>query len=79
MRYGASVVWNISLPLMNRFNKTEAAYFPCRLFFLRAFPDLFKSFFVCFGSVEQCPEIDQLHGVVEYTGDRTVFSFARVK
>ena len=26
------------LPLMNSFNKTEAAIFPCRLCFLRAFP-----------------------------------------
>ena len=38
MRYGASVVWHYSLPLMNSFNKTEAAVFSCRLCFLRAFP-----------------------------------------
>jgi len=38
MRYGASVVWHLSLPLMNRFNKTEAAIFPSRLYFLRVFP-----------------------------------------
>jgi len=38
MRLGASVVWNHSLPLMNSFNKTEAAVFSCRLCFLRAFP-----------------------------------------
>jgi len=36
MRYGASVVWLHSLPLMNGFNKTEAAFFSCRLCFLRA-------------------------------------------
>ena len=35
---GASVVWHHSLPLMNSFNKTEAAVFSCRLCFLRAFP-----------------------------------------
>jgi len=28
MRKGASVVWYLSLPLMNSFNKTEAAIFP---------------------------------------------------
>ena len=38
MRKGASVVWHYSLPLMNSFNKTEAAVFSCRLCFLRAFP-----------------------------------------
>jgi len=32
------VVWHHSLPLMNSFNKTEAAVFSCRLCFLRAFP-----------------------------------------
>ena len=30
--------WHHSLPLMNSFNKTEAAIFPCRLCFLGAFP-----------------------------------------
>jgi len=35
---GASVVWHHSLPLINSFNKTEAAVFSCRLCFLRAFP-----------------------------------------
>ena len=35
---GASVVWHHSLPLMNSFNKTDAAVFSCRLCFLRAFP-----------------------------------------
>jgi len=39
---GASVVWHIALFLMNSFNKTEAAIFPCRLCFLWAF--LFISF-----------------------------------
>ena len=38
MRQGASVVWHHSLPLMNSFNKTEAAVFSCRLCFPRAFP-----------------------------------------
>ena len=38
MRQGASVVWHISLPLMNSFNKTEAAVFTFRLCFLRLFP-----------------------------------------
>jgi len=32
------VVWHHSLPLMNSFNKTEAAVFSCKLCFLRAFP-----------------------------------------
>jgi len=32
------VVWHHSLPLMNSFNKTEAAVFSCRLCFLRVFP-----------------------------------------
>jgi len=32
------VVWHHSLPLINSFNKTEAAVFSCRLCFLRAFP-----------------------------------------
>ena len=40
MRLGASMVWHLSLPLMNSFNKTEAAVFPCGLCFLRAFPFL---------------------------------------
>ena len=36
MRYGASVVWHLSLPLMNSFIKTKVATFPsCRLCFLR--------------------------------------------
>ena len=39
----ASVVWHLSLLLMNSFNKTEAAVFSCSLCFLRAFP--FISFF----------------------------------
>jgi len=30
MRQGASVVWHLSLPLMNSFNKTEAAVFSFR-------------------------------------------------
>jgi len=34
----SSVVWHHSLPLMNSFNKTEAAVFSCRLCFLRVFP-----------------------------------------
>ena len=37
MRYGSSVVLHHSLPLMNSFNKTEAAVFSCMLCFLRAF------------------------------------------
>ena len=32
------MVWHHSLPLMNSFNKTEAAVFSCRLCFLGAFP-----------------------------------------
>jgi len=36
-RYGSLLVWHPLLPLMNSFNKTEAAFFSCRLFFLRAF------------------------------------------
>jgi len=31
------VVWHLLLPLMNIFNKTETAVFPCRLYFLEAF------------------------------------------
>ena len=44
---GASGVAFFSLPLMNSFNKTEAAVFSCRLCFLRAFPfiSLFPDFF----------------------------------
>ena len=38
MPYGASVVWHHSLLLMNSFNKTDAAVFSCRLYFLRAIP-----------------------------------------
>ena len=30
MRYWASVVWCLSIPWMNSFNKTEAATFPCK-------------------------------------------------
>jgi len=37
---GASVVWHLSLSLMNSFNKTKAAIFLCRLCFLRVFPFL---------------------------------------
>ena len=44
MRQGASVVWHLSLPLMNTFNKTEAAVFSFRPCFLRAF--LFFSFLI---------------------------------
>jgi len=33
-----SLVWHLSLSLMNSFNKTEVAVFPRRLCFLRAFP-----------------------------------------
>ena len=35
---GVPVVWHLSLPLMNSFNKTKAALFSCRLCFLRAVP-----------------------------------------
>ena len=35
---GLSVVGHLLLPLMNSFNKTEAAIFPWRLCFLRGFP-----------------------------------------
>ena len=35
---GASLVLHPSLQLMNRFNKTDAAFFSCRLCFLRTFP-----------------------------------------
>ena len=35
MRYVASVVWHLSLTLMNSFNKTEASISRCRLCFLR--------------------------------------------
>jgi len=38
MRYGSSVVWQLSWLLMNSFNKTEAAVFLCRLCFMRDFP-----------------------------------------
>jgi len=38
IRKRASVVWHLSLPMMNSFNKTEAVVFPCRLCFLRAYP-----------------------------------------
>ena len=38
MLYELSVVWQLSLPMMNNFNKTEAAIFPCRLCFQRASP-----------------------------------------
>ena len=38
MRWGASVVWDHSLLLMNSFNKTEAAVFSCRLCFPWGFP-----------------------------------------
>jgi len=31
-------MWHLSLPLMDSFNKTEAAVFPFRLCFLWAFP-----------------------------------------
>ena len=37
MRQGASVVLHLSLPLMKSVNKTEAAVFPYRLYFLSAF------------------------------------------
>jgi len=35
-----SIIWHISLPLMNSFNKTDAAVFPWRLCFLKALPFL---------------------------------------
>jgi len=35
---GASVVCHLSLPLINSFNTTEAAFSPCKLCFLRPFP-----------------------------------------
>jgi len=35
--YVLSVVWHLSLSLMNSFNKIEAAVFQCRLWFLGAF------------------------------------------
>jgi len=37
MRLGASEEWHISLPLMNSFNKTEAAVFTCSLCFMGHF------------------------------------------
>jgi len=43
---GASVVWYLSLPLINSFNKTEAAIFPCRLCFLRGFSFISLIYFV---------------------------------
>ena len=41
--FRASAVWHISLPLMDSFNKTEAAVFPCWLCFLWA---LFSQFYL---------------------------------
>jgi len=44
------VVWHHSLPLINSFNKTEAAVFSCRLCFLRAFPFISLKFLIdCLG------------------------------
>jgi len=48
MRQGASVVEHHLLPLMNRFNKTEAAVFSCSLCFRRAFPFINLIFFLLF-------------------------------
>jgi len=53
MRWGASVVWHHSLPLMNGFNGAEAAVFSCGLCFLRASP--FHQF--CILSGIQCIDI----------------------
>ena len=50
----ASVVWHLSLPLMNTFNKTETAIFPCRLCFLRAFP---------FISLPECIQVVVMYGL----------------
>ena len=62
MRQGASVVWHHSLPLMNSFNKTEAAVFSCKLCFLRAFPfiSLIAIFFIIYMkfSVKQQIQLD---------------------
>ena len=38
MRQGASELWHISLPLMNSFNKTEAAIFPMPSMLSQDFP-----------------------------------------
>ena len=38
MRYGASVEWHLSLPLMNSFNKTEAAFFSVQAMLSEGFP-----------------------------------------
>ena len=38
IRSGASVVWNLSLPLMNSFNKNRGCYFSMQAMRLRAFP-----------------------------------------
>jgi len=48
------VEWHLSFPLMNNFNKTEAAIFPCRLYFLRAFP------FIGLMITEQKNEVNEL-------------------
>jgi len=49
MRYGASVVLHHSFPLMDIFNKTEAAVFSCMLCFLRVIPFISLIYFTLFG------------------------------
>ena len=44
-------MWHHSLPLMSSFNKTEAAVFSCRLYFLRAFPFISLIYLTCSRSV----------------------------
>ena len=79
MRYGTSVVWYNLLPLINSFNKTEAAGLPCRLCFLRDFP--FISFFnllqlvlsVCVTAVQCHPVLH--HRVVIYIMEYVLIIF----
>ena len=73
------MVWHHSLPLMNSFNKTEAAVFSYRLCFLRAFPfislrNIYHKAFIFHSLIGRCESMPP----IDFVFTRSNFKVTRV-